>query len=126
MGTIERFGQGYQLTRYTPGAYTLGKWEDGPIESEWTMQACIQPMSPYEQAQQPDGWRTRELVKVYTRFPLRAAREDLQVRGDRFQYQGKTFEVMSITDWSLQPGAAGDLMHFKAVAALVEDSPRGA
>lgn len=125
MGTVERFGREYQLTRYSAGTYFQGKWTDGPIESESIMTACIQPLSEYERANQPDGIRTRELVKVYTHFPLRAAREDMQVRGDRFQYYGKTFEVVKIADWSVQQSADGDLLHIKAIAAMVEEGSRG-
>lgn len=125
MGSIERLGLPYQVTRYAPGQYiTAGKWEDGPIESEQTMTASIQPLGEYEQLQQPDGIRTRELVKVYTRFPLRAAQEDLKVRGDRFQYCGKTFEVVRIANWGVESGRSGNLFHFKAIAVLLENSPR--
>ena len=78
--------------------------------------ASIQPLSPYEVLQLPEGQRTKEIVKVYTTTGLRQTIEQQNLKGDRIAYKGRLYEVRKVSSWE----TFTDIPHFKAVAVLVE------
>lgn len=99
-----------------------GKWQAGPVSSTFEIVASIQPLKAFEVLAQPEGFRTREMIRIYTKTVLQPTLEDQQRMGDQIVYQGRTYEIVRIEkwDWSF----SGDLPHYKIIAALIEDSAR--
>lgn len=115
MGLISSFGSTYEITRFEPGDHINGIWVNG-AETQTEMIASIQPLSPYEVMKLPEGSRSKEMIKIYTTFALRATIESLKVKGDRVSYRGRLYEVRKISEWEF----ITDIPHFKALAVLVE------
>lgn len=102
------------VTRPPVGAYFDGKW----LESEpttVTVTAGVQPMNARERLLLPEGIRSRAAVKVYSDDELIAADEATGRRGDRFTWEGKTWEVFAV-----EHRTATRLAHYKAQATLID------
>lgn len=92
-----------------PGKYINGIFVGGKTKIV-KMEASIQPLSPNEILQLPEGRRTEESYKVFTCEQLFPTDEKNQVQGDIFDYKGKTFEVHKTEDWT-----DFDLPHYKSI-----------
>lgn len=121
MGLVERFGATYNVSRPNPGEYVKGRWVPGSGTTDFDIIASIQPMKPFEVEQQPEGQRSKEMIKIYTVQGLRPTIEAQKVKGDRLSYRGRTYEVQRVETWDF----VTDIPHFKAIAALVEGSANG-
>lgn len=115
MGLISHFGATFTVKRYAAGEYIDGHYMPG-AESLIEIIASIQPASPYEILQLPEGQRTKEAIKVYTTTGLRQTIEAQEVKGDRIAYKGRLYEVQKVSTWE----SFTDIPHFKAMAVMVE------
>lgn len=122
MGLIDRFGENYSVTRFQPGTWDKGRWVAGGTSSTFTIVASIQPLKAFEAISQPEGFRSREMIRIYTRTALQPTLEDQRVEGDEIVYKGRTFEIFRIEtwDWSFP----GEMPHYKIIGVLKESSAR--
>lgn len=109
-----RFATTLTISRPPSGSYVDGQWIEGDPTTV-TLTAVVQPMSARERLLLPEATRSRATVKVYTDESMQAADESAQVAGDRFTWDGRTWEV-----FSTEHQAAGTLAHYKSLAALVD------
>jgi hypothetical protein len=119
MGLIDRFGAAYTVRRRNPGSYVDGDWVPSGTYTDYEMIASIQPINGRELEILPEGQRTKEAVRIYTKFGLQQAVEQQNVKGDLVSYRGRQYEVHKVEPWEI--ASWDDLVHFKAIALLVED-----
>lgn len=122
MGLIDKFGENYTVTRFAAGTRVKGRWIDGAVASTFSIVASIQPLKAFEAIAQPEGFRSREMIRIYTKTALQPTLEDQQVRGDQIVYLSRTYEIMKIEQWEW--GFKGDMPHYKVIGALIESSAR--
>lgn len=118
MGLIDRFGATYTVRRRDPGSYVNGNWTPAGTYTEFQIIASIQPINGRELQMMPEGQRTREMVRIYTKSGLRPTIEQQNVKGDLVSYKGRQWEVQKVEEWEF---SWDGLAHFKAIALLVED-----
>lgn len=118
MGLISRFGTTYTLRRYEAGEYVKGRWVAGGTYTETSIIASIQPVTGKERELLPEGERTKEVIRIYTKYGLRQAIEQQNVKGDQISYKGRVYEVRMVETWDFD---WNDMAHFKAIAVMVED-----
>lgn len=108
----------YVIDRFENGEYVDGVWVEGdsvPVE----IMAIIQPAKWNELQQFPEGERTKEWCKVFSKSLLRTQKEGTTPHGaDRFTWQGDRYEVRKTKQWDV-----GHLDHYVAWAARVELAP---
>lgn len=56
-------------------------------------------MAPEDLELLPEGFRTKQAVKIYSPEELRTGDAEAHVEADRVEYRGETFEVHSVEDW---------------------------
>ncbi len=101
------------VTRFTPGSYINGDWQEG-TRAEIAIQASAQPLNPKEMESLPEGRRDSQAVKIYPDTELFTVRDD--TNPDLVEYRGEVYEVISVA-----PHQSGVIDHFKAVAVLREE-----
>lgn len=106
------------MRRYDAGTYDKGRWVPGTSYTETEIIASIQPLSGRERELLPEGERTKEVVRVYTKYGLRQAIEKNNVKGDQVSYKGRLYEVKRVDTWDFDWDG---MAHIKALATLVED-----
>lgn len=121
MGLIDRFGTTYTVRRRDPGQYIDGIWTPAGTYEEFDIIASIQPVRGRELEMLPEGRRTREAIRIYTKSGIRPAIEQQDVKGDLVNYKGRQYEVHKVEEWEF---SWDGLAHFKALAFLVEDDSR--
>lgn len=113
-GAIARLGGApLAVTRGTAGTLAAGVFTAGAT-TQLTLTAMVQPVSGRDLLRLPEGLRTRELVAVFTPTALRTTDEHAGTPADRFTWQGRTYEVQLVEEWSHLGG------YRRAVAAKVE------
>jgi hypothetical protein len=118
MSLISRFGTTYTVRRRDPGSYVNGHWQPAGTWTEFDIVASIQPLRGKEMELLPEGERSKEMVRIYTKSGLRQTIEQQDVKGDLVSYKGRQYEVKSVEEWEF---SWDGLAHFKAIAVLVED-----
>lgn len=98
-------------TRYAVPVVTKGRRQGLVVDSTFPVVASIQPLSPQELQQLPEGMRTQGRKKVYTQTELFTAEVAQSDVADRFDYQGVTYMIESKADWE----DFGDYFKFVAV-----------
>lgn len=109
-----RFATTLSVSRYPAGAYVDGQWTAG-TPTTLTVIAVVQPMTARERLLLPESVRSRAAVKLYTDAAMTPADETTQRTGDRFSWDGRTWEVFETAHQ-----AAGTLAHYKSGAVLVD------
>lgn len=90
----------YVAYRYGLGTYVRGVYTPDATPEEVDFSASIQPAKFYEIMQMPEGDRTSNWVKVYTKTLLRTKKEgDGGNQGDYFQYKSDWYEVIKQKDY---------------------------
>lgn len=117
MSLISRFGTTYTVKRRNAGSYVGGHWQPAGT-TEFEIIASIQPLRGKEMELLPEGERSKERVRIYTKSGLQQTIEKLAIKGDLVSYKGREYEVKSIEEWEF---SRDGLAHFKAIAVLVED-----
>lgn len=104
------------ITRQAAGSYVAGVWTPGATATV-TVQAHVQPESTSEDADQELSNRLGVeslvgCVRVYSDdqlYPVTATKE-----GDRFTWQGKTYEVVDVQRWAYL-----SIAHWSSLARLI-------
>lgn len=103
------------VTRRTAGAITNGI-AAAPSEATFTIEAVVQPVTGRELQSLPEGMRTEQVVSIHTTSSLRTANEAGGLLPDHIDWQGATYQVRRVEDWSDQGG------YYLAHATRVEAS----
>lgn len=116
---VDRWASWVKIHRAAPGKYgDDGRWQQSQPQ-EMSIKAYIEPIAAEDLIQQPEGRRTEDLVKVYSRERLFHTREELQTKGDLIFYDGKVFELFSVETW-IPPGASVALRYFMGTGHRLE------
>jgi hypothetical protein len=106
---IAELATGTYMVSQPTGSFVAGRWVSGaPFQFQVT--ASVQPASGKELDRLPEGFRTREVLAVYTATELRVGAAG--VPPDRIEVQGGTYEVQAVERWE----SGG---YWKALAARV-------
>ena len=110
------------VVRRGPPIFTQssGKFTAGTT-TNITVQATIQPVR-LNVIDVPEGKRLDDTIKIYSDQPLMAADDATGLPGDLITWEGRTYEVQQMWDYSTQPF----LSHFKAHAVLQHQGAMGA
>lgn len=109
-----------EIVRSSDFDWVDGEPERGP-ESVFTAVASIQPLTPNEVLQLPEHRRTRESVKMYLATAVRTTDEKNQLPADRIIHDGKTYEVLAVSNWAI----GTDLPHYKAICVKLDGEGGG-
>jgi hypothetical protein len=99
---IPRFRAPTSLTvkRKSTGTFTKGRYTPAGSETTFTVEnASVQPLAGKELLQLAEGFRTKEVKKVYSPVELRTADAEAGHEADRVVYKGETYEVHDAVDW---------------------------
>lgn len=91
--TVVRFGGG---AWDSTGRYT------GQSSMATPTAAVVQPSTPKEIEKLPENERTKEAITVFTRSPLQTSDVASQGKADQILWNGRTYEVFLVEDWSAQ------------------------
>lgn len=99
------------VNRTAIGSYIGGRYVDGTVTSI-PIEANVQPVNAKELLNLPEAQRSRDVIKIYTSFELKAAREGVvSTKADLIVYDGSTWQVHSSDTYKM-----GILNHTKALA----------
>ena len=99
------------VTRYAAPVVIAGRRQALVEDSTFPIVASIQPLSPQELQQLPEGMRTQGVKKVYTQTELFTVETAESKVADRFDYKDVTYMIKSKADWD----DYGDYFKFLAV-----------
>lgn len=102
------------VTRTASGSYVGGDFTPGTT-STLTLTANVQPIKGLELLNFPEGQRTRGILRVYTDVALQTADEATGQAADTFTYNGHTWQVQQVQDYSNSP-----IPHWRSFAFKVE------
>lgn len=108
-------GNTVTITRFNAQAFdSNGRLNASTTSSTFSLTASIQPLSGRDVQRLPEGLRDRRGHSIWHTTELRPADAAAGTPGDRFTYDGRTFEVISSERWA-------DLGNFfKSIALQVE------
>lgn len=92
-----------------------GRWVEG-AGTDLAILAAIQPAPAKDRQNLPSGFRSREVVRIWTTTELRPADQSAGTSGDLVTKDGKVFEVLAVSHW---PAV---LPHYQAVGVLIEEA----
>jgi hypothetical protein len=100
-----------------------GEWRRGVYEvfesSTFIIIGSVQPLMPNQALLLPEARRTRANIVIYTSSPLVTTNTAAQTEADLVSYNGISYEVHQVRDWSVGKG----LPHFQAIASKVDGEP---
>ena len=98
---LSRLGTGtYTVTRSTPGDYGANTGDYVPgATSAFSARASVQPMSPRERKNLPEGLQTEDVRVMYTEEAIQAADDSTKALGDKVDIGGETFEAVKVEPW---------------------------
>ena len=106
------------------GAYVNGVWiEADAVES--TITGSFQPLRGREREELPEGYRTEQTAKLYTRTELRVLDLETQTDGDIIKYKDRYYWVIAVADWT---DHARPTQHYKYLLSEIgedQDPPGG-
>ena len=100
---LPRFKSPTSLTvrRKATGTFSNGRYTPAGSETTFAVtNASVQAMGGRELMLLPEGYRTRQAVKVYSPVEIRAADAEAGLEADRFDYLGEQFEVVTCESWA--------------------------
>ena len=101
------------VTRRAAGSRTKGLVTPG-ASSTLTVSASVQPITPRQAQMLPEGIRQSASFVVFSGTELKATDPLTGAVGDTISYRGRTWEIVSVEDWTQHGG------FYKSVAAKVE------
>lgn len=113
LAALESEAETVTFTRYAAGSRTAGVVTPGAI-STFDAVVSVQPMSPRQVAMLPEGIRQRSPLWVGTGTELKATDPTSGAVGDTFTWQGRSYEITGVEDWTVHGG------FYECVAAKVE------
>lgn len=116
---MSSFRKPYTITRYAPGQYVDGDWQDGE-NTTLTVLASVQPLNMKEVDALPEGKRNSAAIKIYSDTELQPAEQATAdreaVSADRISYLGSQWEITACT-----PHQAGVIPHYKSYAVKLTE-----
>jgi len=97
----------------TNGMYIEGKKESLKFD------VVVRPASGKDLLRLPEGQRTKEVIRIYSKERLFTAQDSLSKVADCVEYRGCTYQVDNVSD-----NTSTDLNHFKSLATKVEDDAK--
>ena len=114
--TVACFGpEPITLKRVSSGPAFVNGFATKPASADVVIQAVIWPTGGQELQVLPEGLRTREARTLVTTSALQAAINPDVAYPDRFAYDGSTWEVQIVTNWS-QKGS-----YYLSIATKLEE-----
>lgn len=101
------------------GTLIVGVWTPGTA-SALSLVGSIQQFTLEQMQMLPEGERTREQRKIFTRDTLRPASPDGTTPGDRVNYEGRVWEVHASGYWDVKTGGPANHNEYRLVA-IAED-----
>jgi len=98
---LPRFRTSITVKRKATGVYTKGRYV--PVGSDTTIveaNASLQPLQPKDLEMLPEGFRTKQAVKIFCPVLLRTGDPEAGQEADRIEYGGETYEVHAVNDWN--------------------------
>lgn len=108
------------ITRQTTaGSYDndSGLFVDGSNEVI-KVDLCIQPATEKDRLLLPEAVRNSEIIKIYTETELKITDDKNKMKGDRFTYNNRPYEVFQTQDWN---NGSYDIKFFRQFAILVDN-----
>jgi hypothetical protein len=103
------------LRRSQPGSYVDGEWVRGAT-ADSDLVVSWQPMRGRERDELPEGYRSEQTAKMYSRTELFVVDLATQEPGDLIIREGKTYWVFAAADWT---DHARPTAHFKYLLSEV-------
>lgn len=98
---LPRFRTQITVRRKAVGTYTKGVYTPSGAETTFTIaNASAQPLEADELELLPEGFSSKEAIKVYSPEMLRTADQATGVEADRIDYAGKSYEVHKVENWN--------------------------
>lgn len=109
-----------EITRQTSaGSYdnNSGLFIDGS-NTTLNIDLCIQPATEKDRLLLPEAVRNSEIIKIYTETELNITDDKNKMKGDRFTYKNRPYEVFRTQDWL---NGNYDIKFFRQFAILVDN-----
>lgn len=90
------------VERFSGGAHDATGRYSGQVGVSTPTTAVVQPSGPKEIEKLPENSRTKEAITVFTRNPLLTSDVSTQGKADVITWNGRTYEVAIVEDWSAQ------------------------
>jgi hypothetical protein len=87
------------VARQQPGTYVKGRYVE-PNPTEFFPVVSVQPVTGKEQLLLPEGVRTRQTVKIYSKMRLMTSSQSTSQRADIVNYKNQNYEVFTVEDWT--------------------------
>lgn len=91
------------------GSYIKGRWTE-TIGDTVTIKASFQPTNGEDLQALPEGFRSEDTFKIYTKTPITGVRQGTDVKGDIIIKDSVTYEVIQVIPW-----VNGIVTHYKAI-----------
>lgn len=112
------FSRDFSVERMTsPLTVVAGLQVPGAIET-LTTSGCVQPATPEEILEQPEGVRSSEMIKAYTQFRCFTDRPGFSA--DRLIVDSVRYKVVRVENYTISGGAIG-LPYFKVMATNADE-----
>jgi len=89
------FESSVTLTRSSAGAYVSGTWTPGAT-STVSVNATVLPAKAHDVVARFGGTYTKGMAVILSHSAIIAADEEDQVVGDKFTFEGDTFEIVAV------------------------------
>jgi len=111
---IAAFGEDVTITRFLPGAYVDGIWQEAQ-DAQFEATMSVQPVTDRELENLPEGRRSGSVNKCYIASDIFTIDARTQRNPDRVSWQGRTYELIEVQRWR------GDLGHWKGFLAEIKE-----
>lgn len=116
---IQRFGRDIVVTRNASTVtFVDGYAQDPGGDTTLTVRASVQPMTPEDLEQLPEGSDTSEMLKLYTIVKLLPRQGNPPKKGDFFVVDGKNYEVISVKNYTAHN--AMNIFYYKVIGQGVQ------
>lgn len=106
------------ILRKGEGQWVHGRWVDG-LETEFTIEANVQPAKGYELIPMPEADRSKDWIKVYSVDRLNSVQEGDAIPADIVIWEGNRYQVYNCKTYRM-----GVLDHTKSMCVRLPETPQ--